>query len=173
MKTIKVHDDCKLKTSKLFAKVKEKYGKGYCYLSNEELDKQFPIPQEAITRYFLDEVEPDKETLGMSCNQADPDMQGITLRERLILDLSTEKKLDVVGLTICSGSRYAGGHVPSVSLDSDGDVCVDWFSAGSCDDADGVRREVSITTLPSNPDEELQQAIDKVKQAGYKVVKEI
>ena len=88
--------------------------------------------------HFLDEVEPDKETLGMSCNQADPDMQGITLRERLILDLSTEKKLDVVGLTICSGSRYAGGHVPSVSLDSDGDVCVDWFSAGSCDDADGV-----------------------------------
>ena len=94
MKTIKIHDNLQLKTSELFAKVKEKYGKGWSYLSDEELDKQFPIPEKETTRYFLDEAEPDTATMGKSSIEADPNQEGITLRERLLLDIATDKKLD-------------------------------------------------------------------------------
>lgn len=92
-------------------------------------------------------AEPDAEFLGQSTNQADPNMQtGMTLLERLVFQSYAHRiclVLDKKGITFCSGSRNAGGRVPSVRLGSDGWVNVLWCYAGNFYSAYGVRRAVS------------------------------
>ncbi len=93
-------------------------------------------------------VEPDEKYLGKSTNQADPDMKiGVTLLERLLLEIiyfdETGKHLDVVGGTLCSGSRHSDGYVPCVYLCSFGCVYVDWGTLGGSSASYGVRRAVS------------------------------
>jgi hypothetical protein len=115
----------KQKTSQLLAECKKLFPV-WSYYSNEELDKQFPIPQELTEREFQDSVEPDKETLGMSSKEAEEKgfTNGITLRERIIMELEyfkkTGKNLDIKGLTFCSGSRCSDGDVPNAFLNNDG-----------------------------------------------------
>lgn len=94
-------------------------------------------------------VEPDEKYLGKSANQADPDMKtGMTLLERMLLEISyfdeTGKHLDVVGWTLCTGSRDADGSVPSVlwSAVNQG-VRVDWFYLDNSDTRSGLREAVS------------------------------
>lgn len=75
---------------------------------------------EAMTvRWFRDRVEADEEVKNLSARElAKQNITGITLIERLLLELKyfseTKKHLDVRNWTLCSGSRYAGGSVPSV-----------------------------------------------------------
>lgn len=64
-------------------------------------------------------VEPDENYLGKSTNQADPDMKiGMTLLERMLLEIiyfdETGKHLDLIGWTLCTGSRDTDGYVPYV-----------------------------------------------------------
>lgn len=64
-------------------------------------------------------VEPDENHLGKSTNEADPDMKiGITFLERMLLEIvyfdETGKHLDLVGWTLCTGSRSVDGYVPYV-----------------------------------------------------------
>ncbi|MFH1859076.1 MAG: hypothetical protein ABIJ80_02335, partial [Patescibacteria group bacterium] len=67
-------------------------------------------------------VEADKELKNLSANQLkEQNIPGITLEERLIYEIKffkeTGKHLDIKNVTLCSGSRDAGGDVP----------CVDWL----------------------------------------------
>lgn len=62
-------------------------------------------------------------------------IDGITLVERLLLELgyflATGNHLDVENVTLCSGSRSSGGHVPSVDWHAyDRRLCVDWDIRG-------------------------------------------
>ncbi|MDO8604062.1 MAG: hypothetical protein Q7K40_01485 [bacterium] len=92
-------------------------------------------------------VEPDEKYLGKSTYQADPDMKiGMTLLERMFLEISyfdeTGEHLDIIGWTLCTGSRRADGYVPSVGLDDDR-VRVHWDGPGSSGARCGLRSAVS------------------------------
>jgi len=61
--------------------------------------------------------------------------QGITLLERLLYELAyfteTGKHLDVENATLCTGSRYSDGSVPSVYWGAGRrEVCVHWYYPG-------------------------------------------
>lgn len=66
-----------------------------------------------------DRVEADEELKNLSANQLwDKGVQAITLEERLQLELDyfleTGQHLDIQNVTLCAGSRGAGGGVPGV-----------------------------------------------------------
>ena len=94
-------------------------------------------------------VEPDEKYLGKSTNQADPDMKiGMTLLERMLLEIiyfdETGKHLDVVGWTLCTGSRDSGGGVPAVGGRSGGEeVRVYWGDPDGSAARNGLRSAVS------------------------------
>lgn len=92
-------------------------------------------------------MEPDLEYQGKSTREADPLLLiGMNLRERLILGgkvfAETGKHLDVVGWTLCTGSRGAGGSVPGVDL-YDCKVRVGWSHLDAPDAQGGLREAVS------------------------------
>ncbi len=82
-------------------------------------------------------IEADEENKNLSANMlAERGTKGLTLLERLLLELAywltTTKHLDIKNITLCSGSRYSDGSVPSVGWGSDyREVCVDWYSPDS------------------------------------------
>lgn len=82
---------------------------------------------------FRKRVEADEETKNLSANElAKRKIAGCTLLERLIMTLAyfeeSGKQLDVDNVTLCSGSRYSGGHVPRVGWYSDdSEVDVDLY----------------------------------------------
>lgn len=173
MKTFKI-TETKKKTSKIMAEMKSKFDV-WSYYSDEELDKQFPPPKKITTREFQYSVEPDKETLGKSCREADPEMKGITLRERLLMELQyfdeTGEHLDVEGVTFCSGSRSSDGNVPSVYWRPVNRwVKVIWCSLDGANPQDGLRSAVSLNSFDSFS---LEQHIKEIKKAGYVVYKEM
>lgn len=95
-------------------------------------------------------IEPDKKFLGKSTCTVDPDgTLGITLRERMLLELirfeATGKHLDVRSVTLCSGSRFLGGYVPSVCLRNHGGVGMRWYGIDNSHDRRGVRSVVLET----------------------------
>lgn len=144
--TIQIIDDGKLKTSEIIEKMKSKFPVWQWY-DNERLDKDFPAPEEATTRRFLNQQEPDKETIGLSVRQCEEkgikDM--ITLRERLLLEIAyfdaTGKHMDVEGCTLCGGSRDSDGYVPYVDW-GDSKVGVDWFYLAGSYAKYGIRSAV-------------------------------
>lgn len=86
---------------------------------------------------FCRNVEADEENKNESANDlASTGHKGITLLERLLLELGyfliTGRHLDEQNTTLCTGSRYSEGGVPSVcwSLD-DRRVCVNWYNSGN------------------------------------------
>ena len=87
--------------------------------------------------WVKDEVEADEDLKNLSAN--DIKGKGIateTLAERLIHELKffdeTGKHLDIDNVTLCSGSRYGDGDVPSVYWDSyDGRMSVRRYSPGN------------------------------------------
>ncbi|MEX2012690.1 MAG: hypothetical protein WD970_03020 [Patescibacteria group bacterium] len=99
--------------------------------------------------WLRDTVEADEVHRNKSANDLKAaNISGITLRERLILELwyfwKTQKHLDVQNWTLCSGSRYDDGDVPSVGWGSDGSrVDVIWFRPDGRDDSLRVREVVS------------------------------
>ena len=112
---------------------------------------------------FLAVMEADEENKGKSANQLKEEKhQGITLMERLLLGLiyflMTGKHLDIKKITLCAGSRYDFGYVPSVDWGSDTcGVGVCCCRPSNC--YDGLRSR-SAVSLPAEPSEsEAEQAI--------------
>lgn len=79
-------------------------------------------------------IEADENLKNISAN--DLKVKSITLLERLVLEKDyfqkTGQHLDIINLTLCSGSRRSGGGVPYVYW-RDGRLRVDWDDAGSRD----------------------------------------
>lgn len=81
---------------------------------------------------FAANVEADENLRNLSANQlAEQGVKGITLLERLILELAyfltTGKHLDQINITLCSGSRRSDGGVPLVHWRVDDRLlCVFW-----------------------------------------------
>ncbi len=120
---------------------------------SDDLDKAVPTNKrtasESYAIWALAGDEPDKEFLGKSTKQVDPNMEiGMTLLERMIFEskyfAETGKHLDVKGVTFCSGSRSSGGNVPYVDLNTDGRVCVYWYYLDRSHAKCGVRRAVTL-----------------------------
>lgn len=92
-----------------------------CWRYTEDLDKGVPTNDRmSIEHYAIwvrDRVEADEELANLSADDlAKKQISGITLLERLLLELKyfreTCKHLDTQNVTLCSGSRFAGGYVP-------------------------------------------------------------
>ncbi len=118
----------------------------------KDLDTAVPTNVRVADHHYAiwvrDGIEPDQEFLGQSTRKADADMKiGMTLLERMVLEskyfAETGKHLDNKGLTLCSGSRHAAGHVPLVYLLTDGKVNVHWCNLDRAHDRLGIRRAVS------------------------------
>lgn len=98
--------------------------------------------------WVRDEQESDLEYRGQSTKQADPNKTvGDTLLERMVHGIvhfiETKQHLDVVGFTLCSGSRAADGRVPSMDCYPDRSVRVDRDDVDIYDSRGGVRKAVS------------------------------
>lgn len=133
--------------------------KVWSWYSDEELDKQFPPPKKATTRYFQDTVEADEDLKNKSAEDLKKEkIPCITLRERLIMEIQhwdkTKTNLDTDNITLCAGSRYADGFVPRVSRRYGGGVGVRRFDQRDADPLLRARREVSLnpcdSPLPKN-----------------------
>lgn len=101
-------DDGTKKTSELVEAIKPYWS----WNSMEKLDKQFPPVK--TSRWFKWQQESDQELKGLSANDcAEKGIEGITLREWLIMEAMWFKEngthLDEIGVTLCTGSRYASG----------------------------------------------------------------
>jgi len=99
--------------------------------------------------WFRDRVEADEELKNLSANDLKQrNIPGITLEERLLLELfyywKTKKHLDINNVTLCSGSRYDGGLVPSVLWNGCSDeLFVLWYTPDDASDGLRVREAVS------------------------------
>lgn len=174
MKTITIKERPDLKTSDILNLCRDKFP-AWSYYSDAELDKDFPAPKEATERAFLSSQEPDSATLGLSVNQTEAKghMEGITIRERMLLELAyfkeTGQHLDVKGVTFCSGSRRSDSSVIG-TLWNDGQFGVFWYDLTASLSSSGIRSAVSPDTS-SALTPELNDAIRTVKDAGYVVYK--
>ena len=85
--------------------------------------------------WVRDTQEADEENKNKSAdNLKSAGEPGITLEERLLYELkyfkeTNGKHLDDNNWTLCTGSRHAGGYVPSVYWDDDG-LKISWYSPG-------------------------------------------
>lgn len=95
------------------------------YLYTDDLDKNVPTNDRDPVKNgdylvkFLKTIEADPELKNKSAETlANEKVKGITLLERLLLELgyflATGNHLDIENITLCTGSRYSGGSVPSV-----------------------------------------------------------
>ncbi len=105
-----------------------------CWRHTDDLDKGVSTNDRTPTTHYAilvrDCVEADEELKDLSADDLTTQkVNGITLLERLLLELKyfreTGKHLDPQSVTLCSGSRYAGGRVPGADWD-DGLFKVDW-----------------------------------------------
>ncbi|MFZ2300146.1 MAG: hypothetical protein WAW00_03365 [Candidatus Moraniibacteriota bacterium] len=105
---------------------------------------------ESYALWVRDEQEADEEFLGQSVRQADPDqLIGVTVLERLVHGavhfIETKQHLDVKGITLCSGSRPAGGRVPGVRWrPGSREVGVGWYALDGSHPDGGVRQAVAL-----------------------------
>ena len=141
MKTFKITEDNR-KTSEIMKEMKSLFNV-WSYYDDKRLDKDFPPPKEITTREFPYSIEPTE--LGKSASD-DKEMTGITLRERLLLEIlyfkETGSHLDIKGWTICSGSRHSDGDVPYVYFNpSDGKVKVCWYNLDNSHPMNGLRQK--------------------------------
>jgi len=106
-----------------------------CWRWTDNLDaavtKNDRTPGHAYAVRLRDRREADEELKNLSADQlAEKGIPGITLLERMLYELKywdeTKDHLDVNNVTLCSGSRDAGGHVPSARW-YDGYFGVDWY----------------------------------------------
>lgn len=92
--------------------------------------------KESYTIWIRDRVEADRELKNLSANALkERKLAGITLEERLLLELKyfkkTKKHLDIQNITLCSGSRSSDGTVPLVRWYSSFDeLYVSWYRPG-------------------------------------------
>jgi len=164
------------KTSALMDTMRSKF-KVWSWYDDKQLDKDFPVPKKATTRYFAKTVEADEDLKNKSAEQLEEEgIECITLRERLMAEIQyfdeTGQNLDVNNITLCAGSRYAGGDVPGVGRDDDGGVHVGGCGVGRFG-PDGRARRASL--VPSAPCDlvplSLDSAIKTCKENGLIVSK--
>lgn len=153
-----ITDTGKQTTSELLKSIRCPY---WSYLSDEELDRQFPPPKKQTKRYFQWIQEADPEHKNKSVEDCDKEgLKGITLRERLIMEkLWFEKNgthLDIKNITLCAGSRDEGGRVPHVCW-SDSRLHVDWYYPSRSYGTLRARAVVSSTLEPSLDGKEMQR----------------
>jgi hypothetical protein len=98
--------------------------------------------------WVRDGVEADEELKNLSVNQLKSmNISGITLEERLLLELKlfkkTGKHLDIQNWTLCAGSRDSDGGVPFVSWDGGSELRVFWYDSGGA--SDGLRARAAVS----------------------------
>lgn len=98
--------------------------------------------------WVRDRIEADEEHQNQSANQLkDASINGETLLERLLHELKyyadLGQHLDIVNVTLCSGSRDSGGDVPRVCWYDAGRLSVDWCLP---DDAGGSLRSREVVS---------------------------
>lgn len=118
MKYFIVADYPQIKTSEIMQECRELFDV-YSWLDDKELDKQFPAPKKITIHKFKANIEADENLKNLSADDLKKKkIKGITLRERLLLELqyfkTTGEHLDIDNITLCSGSRYSDGSVPDV-----------------------------------------------------------
>jgi hypothetical protein len=158
------------KTSEIMAEMRSLF-KVWSYYDDAELDKDFPPPKEITIREFEYSVEPT--TLDVSAKEGDPEMKGITLRERLLMEIlyfkETGKHLDIIGWTICSGSRYSDGDVPGVYFNPSNDgVYVFWYDLDDSGATGGLRQAVSPSSLLPSTLESRLKNVEQFLQDNFK-----
>lgn len=119
-----ITDDAKLKTSELLRLCRDKFPV-WSYWNDKDLDKDFPKPKKATTRYFKKNIEADEENKNKSADDLKSEgHEGITIRERIIMELAyfeeTDNHLDIENYTLCTGSRDRDGRVPCAYWDGSG-----------------------------------------------------
>lgn len=133
------------KTSELLNECR-KHFTVYSFYTDRQLDSDFPPPNKKTVRYFKANIEADEENAGKSANEL-KDKPGITLRERIILELQyfldTGNHLDIYNITLCSGSRFSVGVVPDAFW-GDGKFCVRWNDPDDRDECLRSRLAVSL-----------------------------
>ena len=159
---ITITDNGKKKTSQLLAECKE-LSSVYCYLSDEQLDKDFP-PKKTKFTYEMTQ-EPDEKWANKSWNDLQKiDVHFMELRERLIFQKEYKKKTgnfpDQKYITLCN-SRDSDGNVPRCDWD-DGKFWVLWRSPDCCDDDLRSRSAVSSSSL--TPSDTLEVRVENLEK---------
>lgn len=173
MKLRTITDDGKLKTSKLLDRLRKEFDV-WCYLSDEELDEQFPRVKSE--RQFKDTQEADEDLKNLSANDLKKKcIEGITLRERLIFEWDyfkeTGEHLDVKNITLCSGSRSSDGDVPSASWDpAYRRFYVDWYFPGNR--SDDLRSRSAVSLESSDLETRVLKLEEKMKKISKVLVLE-
>lgn len=132
---------------------KERFGGAVWKYSDESLDELIASderdPKDGAYAFFCrDRVEADEEHKNKSYDQIHAAaIKGMTWAERWNLGLwfhyKTGQHLDINSWTLCTGSLYRGGGVPSVKLNGAGKVGVRW--CGQANALDSLRsREVVL-----------------------------
>lgn len=174
-KYFQVIDNGKLKTSEILNACRKQF-KLWSYYDDDKLDKDFPPSGKNTTRYFRKNIEADEDLKNLSVNDLTRQgIEGITLRERLILQLQyfkeTGSHLDIYNVTLCSGSRYADGDVPDVSW-GDGKLKVSWCYVDYAFSDLRSRVAVSLDSSYSKPSDSLSLSDIEIKIKGkvYKLI---
>ncbi len=176
MEYFKITDGPGKTTSELMNECRAKF-KVWSWFDDKELDKDFPAPKKETVRYFKKTVEPDENLKGKSASDLEKEgIECITFRERLIMELQyfneTGEHLDVVGWTLCAGSRYADGCVPRLFWSpACGEVQALRGSVDYCFPAYGPRAAVLNPLNLSSSTLGLDEAVKVYKAAGYQVSK--
>lgn len=158
MKTITITDNGTEKTSKLLAMCRKEF-EVYSYLSNDQLDTQFPPPKLSTSRTFNDTQEPDEDLQNMSYDDVKKkNIEFMTIRERIIFELEYYKRTgehpDEKNITLTSSLDEDGGVLRSCWIDYR--FCVlayDQHSAYPFIRARRVVLPVSLESVPFDPSE--------------------
>jgi len=168
---LKITDDGKTSTSELLKQCEDKFRILSCW-NNEELNRNFPPPKKPTTRYFSKTIEAEEKN--KSYNELKNTQNYCTLRERLLMELQyfddTGKHLDIENITLCAGSRGAGGGVPSVSLSVAGIVYVLSWHPSDASDCLRFRPAISLEPSPSFPSD-LETRVAELEAFRIKVEK--
>lgn len=150
-----ITDNPKKKTSELIKECRALFP--VYFYDEEHADKYFPAPKKKTTRTFEPNIEADEKHKNKSYDDLEKEgIEGITLRERLIMEIQyfkeTGNHLDIENITLCSGSLcegWSGQGVPDVDW-SGSELCVGWYRRGGASGGLRSRQVVSGTLVPSH-----------------------
>ena len=167
----KITDNPKVKTSEIIEECKKLFP---VWTYKDITDKEFPPPKKQTTRYFKKNVEADEDLKNLSADDLkEKGEKGITLRERLIMELDyfkeTGKHLDIRSSTLCSGSRDSDGGVPIVDW-YDGRPDILWYDSGNRSDNLRARAAVEFREL-EDKDVSLEQRVKELENKIDKIQK--
>lgn len=123
-----------------------------CWPYNDDLDAAVTVndrtPTGGYAIWVRDTVEADENLKDLSADDIKKQkIVTMTLLERMLYELKwfleTGKHLDVGNVTLCAGSRYSGGYVPSADW-RDGGFGIYWYDAGYCNPSLRARQAVSL-----------------------------